>query len=484
VLAQDIRAPFALGTPRKNRATTAMSHRLIACGLATALLAAISDSAEASSQRKSSSKRQEVKKEQVAPKGPVIISISISNQHLTVFDQGVAIAHAPVSTGMAGHPTPMGVFSIIQKQKWHESNIYSGAPMPYMQRITWSGVAMHAGVLPGYPASHGCIRMPHDFAVRLYGMTKMGARVFVTRNDVTPTEFANSRLFTPKPAEDAQANFSAAPAQVVAAGRAGDRDAQPELVPAKAAQAAKAVVVANAAGGPIPVQSEKPEAATADAAHAEGPGGATAADEVAPKVAADPVPKSSADSLADPPAKASDDPVLTKEPSPASIIASAEIATPIDVPLPVARPQIPPFKPGPISIFISKKLGKLFVRKGFETVFNSSVTVADPERALGTHVFTATGVSEDRSAMHWLLVSLPNEPLKKEGRSADGSAQARKKRDGNAVKAPIEAPAAETAAGALARIEIPQEARDRPSSSPTRTWVRRRERAVKPTLSS
>ena len=78
---------------------------------------------------------------------------------------------------MPGHATPMGVFSVIEKQKLHHSNIYSGAPMPFMQRITWSGVAIHAGVLPGYPASHGCIRMPMAFAVKMYGWTKMGARV-------------------------------------------------------------------------------------------------------------------------------------------------------------------------------------------------------------------------------------------------------------------------------------------------------------------
>src|SRR5712691_298165 len=108
-----------------------------------------------------------------------LIAISIANQRMTVYDNGVPVARAPVSTGTASHPTPMGIFSVIQKERFHVSNIYSGAPMPFMQRITWSGVAMHAGVLPGYPASHGCIRMPHEFAVRLYGMTRMGARVFV-----------------------------------------------------------------------------------------------------------------------------------------------------------------------------------------------------------------------------------------------------------------------------------------------------------------
>src|SRR5262249_15222125 len=93
------------------------------------------------------------------PKGPLQIVVSISNQKVTLFSDGVQVAQGPVSTGVPGHPTPMGVFSIIEKDRYHHSNIYSGAPMPYMQRITWSGVALHEGVLPGYPASHGCIRM-------------------------------------------------------------------------------------------------------------------------------------------------------------------------------------------------------------------------------------------------------------------------------------------------------------------------------------
>ena len=80
----------------------------------------------------------------------------------------------------------MGVFSVIQKDRYHHSNIYSGAPMPYMQRITWGGVALHAGVLPGYPASHGCIRMPGSFAVKMWGWTKMGARVIVTPGELSP----------------------------------------------------------------------------------------------------------------------------------------------------------------------------------------------------------------------------------------------------------------------------------------------------------
>jgi hypothetical protein len=132
------------------------------------------------------------------PQGPLIISISIAQQKLRLYDANGLFAESPVSTGMAGHPTPMGVFSVIQKQKFHRSNIYSGAPMPFMQRITWSGVAMHAGVLPGYPASHGCIRMPAAFAIKMYGWTKMGARVIVTPGDVSPASFSHPLLATLK----------------------------------------------------------------------------------------------------------------------------------------------------------------------------------------------------------------------------------------------------------------------------------------------
>jgi lipoprotein-anchoring transpeptidase ErfK/SrfK len=129
------------------------------------------------------------------PQAPLVIAVSINNQQVKVYDANGFFAEAPVSTGMRGHPTPMGVFSVIQKQKLHHSNIYSGAPMPFMQRITWSGVAMHAGVLPGYPASHGCIRMPAAFAVRMYNWTKMGARVFVTPGEIpTPSRFSHPLL--------------------------------------------------------------------------------------------------------------------------------------------------------------------------------------------------------------------------------------------------------------------------------------------------
>ncbi len=144
--------------------------------------------------RHSEKKTQIAEKELAKPQGPLIISISIAQQRMRIYDANGLFAETPISTGMPGHPTPMGVFSVIQKHKFHHSNIYSGAPMPYMQRITWSGVAMHAGVLPGHPASHGCIRMPMAFAVKMWNWTKMGARVVVTPGEITPVSFSHPLL--------------------------------------------------------------------------------------------------------------------------------------------------------------------------------------------------------------------------------------------------------------------------------------------------
>ena len=131
---------------------------------------------------------------------------------------------------MKGHPTPMGVFSIIQKHKLHHSNIYSGAPMPFMQRITWSGIAMHAGVLPGYPASHGCIRMPMAFAAKMWNWTKMGARVVVTPGEITPGQI-----------------FASAARRTEGRAAAGCRHREPKLDAPPAAKADKAADAGAAA---------------------------------------------------------------------------------------------------------------------------------------------------------------------------------------------------------------------------------------------
>jgi lipoprotein-anchoring transpeptidase ErfK/SrfK len=116
-----------------------------------------------------------------APGAGVRILVSIPQQKAWVFAGAALVATSPVSTGKPGHETPTGIFHILQKAVHHRSNRYSNAPMPFMQRLTQSGVALHAGHLPGYPASHGCIRLPWGFAKRLYGLTGGGSRVTVTR---------------------------------------------------------------------------------------------------------------------------------------------------------------------------------------------------------------------------------------------------------------------------------------------------------------
>jgi hypothetical protein len=159
-----------------------------------------------SARYESSESRREPKKEigfGDMPQGPLQIVVNMGAQKVTLYSNGVRVAQGAVSTGVPGHPTPTGVFSIIEKDRYHHSNLYSGAPMPYMQRITWSGVALHEGVVPGHPASHGCIRMVHDFAQKLWPITKLGVRVLVVRNDVVPHDFEHAKLFAPsaKPAE-------------------------------------------------------------------------------------------------------------------------------------------------------------------------------------------------------------------------------------------------------------------------------------------
>src|SRR3984885_14785094 len=132
------------------------------------------------------------------PKGPLQIYVSIDQQKLHLYSDGVHVADSSVATGVPSLPTPLGVFSVIQKQRFHLSNIYSNAPMPFMQRITWSGVALHEGENIGHPASHGCIRMPHDFAMRLYKLTRIGVSVVIARPELKPVEFADPHLFVRK----------------------------------------------------------------------------------------------------------------------------------------------------------------------------------------------------------------------------------------------------------------------------------------------
>jgi len=295
------------------------------------------------------------------PKGPLQIIISIADQRVSLFDNGVLIARSSVSTGMEGHPTPLGVFSVISKQRWHRSNIYSAAPMPYMQRITWSGIALHAGVVPGHPASHGCIRLKNDFAVRLWHLTKRDTRVIIAHDDVQPVEITNPHLFQPKAAS-------------------GSSEFQTATV------AGKSIGTAAATQGLLVSNAETPEAASLQV-----PGSAPAAS--APK------------------------------------------------------------KIVPISIFVSRKLSKLFVRQGFTPLFDVAVKIENPEEPLGTHVFTAMEFQNEGTAIRWTVVSIPDEFPRIEG--------ATKGREAPVKQTALSVPSPDQANVVLNRIEIPQDTVER-----------------------
>lgn len=128
-----------------------------------------------------------------------IAVVAIKDQRVSIYDGNGVALRARISSGQGGYETPVGVFSILQKKAEHYSNLYDDASMPFMQRITWSGVALHAGALPGYPASHGCVRLPYEFAEKIFSLTKLGMRVVISRDDIAPVDFSHRLLLTPEP---------------------------------------------------------------------------------------------------------------------------------------------------------------------------------------------------------------------------------------------------------------------------------------------
>ena len=137
---------------------------------------------------------------------PMTLIISLRDQKIDIYRGTLLIATSKVSTGMRGYTTKPGVFSILEKQRHHHSNMYSGAPMPWMQRLTRSGTALHGGVVPGFPASHGCIRLPFSFAPKLFQITSIGDNVIVAEDGAEPTFFEHPNLFQP-PASPMQSVF-------------------------------------------------------------------------------------------------------------------------------------------------------------------------------------------------------------------------------------------------------------------------------------
>lgn len=142
---------------------------------------------------------------ETVPEGPMLLMVSIPQQKAFLYRNGVRIGVSTVSTGKKGHETPTGVFTILQKNKDHKSNIYDSAPMPYMQRLTWDGIALHSGNLPGYPASHGCVRMPDGFSKRLFSETDLGMTVIVSNDAAAnPENMTDTNVFAQSIAENGQ----------------------------------------------------------------------------------------------------------------------------------------------------------------------------------------------------------------------------------------------------------------------------------------
>lgn len=159
------------------------------------------------------------------PSGPVLMTIDLTAQRMTVYRGGVLVAASAISTGSAGRETPTGVFTVLQKEVMHRSTTYDDAPMPFMQRLTEKGIAIHAGDLPGYPASHGCIRLPNEFAKKLFAITDLGTPVMITDDTEIAAErrqieeyanalkdFARTRSTQQEAANQALINFNRAQA--------------------------------------------------------------------------------------------------------------------------------------------------------------------------------------------------------------------------------------------------------------------------------
>lgn len=187
---------------------------------------------------------------------PMTLVVSLNNQKVDIYRGTTLITSSKVSTGMRGYATKAGVFSILEKRRHHHSNLYSGAPMPWMQRLTWSGTALHAGVVPGYPASHGCIRLPFSFAPKLFGITTVGEHVVVARESVAPQIIDHPNLFQPLPPPEAPA--------MVKQDHPPQRQSSLPPQPSAPEGASLPVVLAKVGAGRVTIDRSPGRASTAD----------------------------------------------------------------------------------------------------------------------------------------------------------------------------------------------------------------------------
>jgi len=344
---------------------------------------------------------------------PIMAIVSIKSQQVTFYDADGWILRAPVSTGTTGRETPAGVFAIIEKQKDHHSTLYDDAWMPNMQRITWNGIALHGGPLPGYAASHGCVRMPYGFAEKLFDKTRIGMRVIISPNDVAPVEFSHRALFLPKAKALAAAAVRAEPLVREAAEAAKTADEAKKAAATAAREAASLTAplrklewLKPRADAELAFADKALAAAKTDQAKAR-------AEELKQKAAAkvaeagtqldrakvDAKSKLDAAAAAKDAAKAAE----TKKADAAKAASEAKLAL------------------EPVSVYISRATQKLYVRRNthkpwpgggevFDATIEVPVTIRNPDKPIGTHVFTAVARNGAGlgAGLRWTAVTIDN----------------------------------------------------------------------------
>jgi len=340
---------------------------------------------------------------------PIMAIVSIKSQQVTFYDADGWILRAPVSTGTTGRETPAGVFAIIEKDKDHHSTLYDDAWMPNMQRITWNGIALHGGPLPGYAASHGCVRMPYGFAEKLFEKTWIGMRVIISPNDAAPVEFSHPALFVP----NAKA-IAAAPARAETLAREAAEAAR-TADEAKKAAATAAREAASLTASLRKLESLKPRAdaelalADKELAAAKADQARAQAEELKQKAAAKAAETATQLDTAKADAKskleAADAAKDAAKAAETRKVATAKAASEAKLAL------------EPVSVYISRATQTLYVRRNthkpsadggevFDATIEVPVTIRYPDRPIGTHVFTA--MARNDAGLRWTTVAIDN----------------------------------------------------------------------------
>jgi lipoprotein-anchoring transpeptidase ErfK/SrfK len=327
---------------------------------------------------------------------PLMAIVSIKSQHVTIYDADGWILRAPVSSGTTGRETPSGVFSVVQKDKDHRSNLYDDAWMPHMLRITWSGIALHGGPLPGYAASHGCVRMPYGFAENLFDKVRIGMRVIIAPNDAEPVAFSHPALFVPK-----SEAIAAARARAETLAGAADGAARTALE----AKSAAAATAREAAPLTASLRKLKGLKTRADAALAVADKALAAAKTDQAKARAEELKQKAAASVAELQTQLDTAEANAKSKLDAAAAAQeaakAAEAKRADAAKAAREAKL---ELEPVSVFISRTTQRLYVRRGFDSTLEVPVTIRNPDKPIGTHVFTAVARAE--RGLRWTAVTI------------------------------------------------------------------------------